>query len=42
MLIQSILSSMPIYYMSLFAILRKIRLGVEKLQRDFLWRGGTL
>ena len=41
-LIQSTLSSMPIYFMSFFYMPRKIRLRLEKIQRDFLWGGGAL
>ena len=41
-LIQSTLSSMPIYFMSLFCMPRKVRLRLEKIQRDFLWVGGAL
>ena len=41
-LIQSTLSSMPIYFISLFYLPRKARLRLEKIQRDFLWDGGTL
>ena len=41
-LIQSTLSSMPIYFMSFFYLPRKARLRLEKIQRDFLWGGGTL
>ena len=41
-LIQSTLSSMPIYFMSLFYLPRKVRLRLEKIQRDFLWGGGAL
>ena len=41
-LIRSTLSSMPIYFMSLFCLLRKVRLRLEKIQRDFLWGGGAL
>ena len=33
---------MPIYYMFLFAIPRKVRLRLEKIQRDFLWGGAAL
>ena len=40
-LIRSTLSSMPIYFMSLFCLLRKVRLRLEKIQRDFLWGGGA-
>ena len=36
------LSSMPIYFMSLFCMPRKVRLRLEKIQRDFLWGGGAL
>ncbi|KAL6342769.1 hypothetical protein AAG906_016603 [Vitis piasezkii] len=35
-LIQSNLSSMPIYFMALFCIPRQVRLRLEKIQRDFL------
>ncbi|RVW89784.1 putative ribonuclease H protein [Vitis vinifera] len=41
-LIQSTLSSMPIYFMSFFYLPRKARLRLEKIQRDFLWGGGAL
>ena len=41
-LIKSTLSSIPIYLMSLFVIPRKISFRLEKIQRDFLWRGGSL
>ncbi|RVW63723.1 putative ribonuclease H protein [Vitis vinifera] len=41
-LIQSTLSGMPIYFMSLFYLPRKVRLRLEKIQRDFLWGGGAL
>ncbi|RVW25925.1 putative ribonuclease H protein [Vitis vinifera] len=41
-LIQSSLSSLPIYCMSLFVIPRKVRLRLEEIQRDFLWEGGAL
>ena len=41
-LIRSTLSSMPIYFMSLFYMPRKVRLRLEKIQRDFLWGGGAL
>lgn len=39
-LIKAALSNLPVYYMSLFKILAKISLKVEKLQRDFLWKWG--
>lgn len=35
-LIKSTISSLPIYVMLLFAILRKVSLSLEKIQRDFL------
>ena len=41
-LIRSTLSSMPIYFMSFFCMPRKVRLRLEKIQRDFLWVGGAL
>ena len=41
-LIRSTMSSMPIYLMSLFYLPRKVRLRLEKIQRDFLWGGGVL
>ena len=41
-LIRSTLSSMPIYFMSIFYLPRKVRLRLEKIQRDFLWGGGAL
>ena len=41
-LIRSTLSSMPIYFMSLFCMPRQVRLRLEKIQRDFLWGGETL
>ena len=33
---------MPIYFMSLFYLPRKVRLRLKKIQRDFLWGGGAL
>ena len=41
-LIWSTLSSLLIYFMSLFFLPRKVRLRLEKIQRDFLWGGGAL
>ena len=41
-LIRSTLSSMPIYYMSLFRIPRIVILRLEKIQRDFFWGGGNM
>ena len=42
MLIRNTLSSMSIYFLSLFQIPRIMRLRLEKIQRDFLWEDGTL
>ncbi|KAJ9700573.1 hypothetical protein PVL29_006060 [Vitis rotundifolia] len=36
-LIKSTLSNLPIYFISLFVIPRKVRLRLEKIQREFLW-----
>ncbi|RVW99858.1 putative ribonuclease H protein [Vitis vinifera] len=36
-LIKSTLSNLPIYFMSLFVIPRRVRLRLEKIQREFLW-----
>ena len=33
---------MPINFMSLFYLPRKLRLRLEKIQKDFLWGGGAL
>ena len=41
-LIRSTLSSMSIYFMSLFYLRGKVRSRLEKIQRDFLWGGGAL
>ncbi|RVX00840.1 putative ribonuclease H protein [Vitis vinifera] len=41
-LIRSTLSSLPVYFMSLFLLPRKVRMRLEKIQRDFLWGGGAL
>ena len=35
-LIRSNISSLPVYFMSLFFLPRKVRLRLEKIQRDFL------
>ena len=40
-LIRSTLSIMSIYFMSFFCMPRKVRLRLEKIQRDFLWGGGA-
>ncbi|KAJ9677624.1 hypothetical protein PVL29_022550 [Vitis rotundifolia] len=36
-LIKTTLSNLPIYFMSLFVIPRRVRLRLEKIQREFLW-----
>ncbi|KAL5575498.1 hypothetical protein UlMin_017197 [Ulmus minor] len=36
-LIQSVLSSIPTYYMSLFKLLRVVAASLEKMMREFLW-----
>ena len=41
-LLHSTLSSLPIYYMSLFRLPRRVKVRLEQIQRDFLWRGGAL
>ena len=41
-LIRSTLASLPIYFMSLFPILRSVRMRIERIQRNFLWEGGAL
>ena len=41
-LIQSTLASMPIYFMFVFALPKKVRLRIEQIQRDFLWGGRAL
>ena len=41
-LIRSTLASMPIYYMSMLSMPRKVRLRLEQIQRDFLWGGRAL
>ena len=40
-LIKSTLASMPIYLMSLFRMPKIVAKRLEKLQRDFLWGGGS-
>ena len=37
MLLKSMLSSLPTYFLSLFIILTHVANKIEKLQRDFLW-----
>ena len=41
-LIQSTLSSMPIYFMTLFRLPRIVKKRLERIQRDFLWGRGAL
>ena len=41
-LIQSTLSSLPIYFLSLFRMPKLVCSRLEKIQRDFLWGGGNL
>ena len=41
-LIRSTVSNMPTYVMSLFRLPRKVKIILEKIQRDFLWGGGNL
>ena len=41
-LIQSTLSNMPIYLMSLFCMPKSVIKRLEKIKRDFLWGGGNL
>ena len=40
-LVKSTLSSLPIYFMSLFIIPHQVSLRLEKIQRGFLWGGGV-
>ena len=40
-LIKSILASMPLYQLSLFRMPKVVARRLEKLQRDFLWGGGS-
>ena len=41
MLIRSTLSSLPIYYLSLFRMPQKVCARLEKIQRQFLWGGSN-
>ncbi|KAJ9703718.1 hypothetical protein PVL29_005138 [Vitis rotundifolia] len=41
-LIKSTMASMPLYQMSLFRLPNSMARRLEKLQRDFLWGGGSL
>ena len=38
-LIKSTLSNLPTYFLSLFPILASVAKCIEKIQRDFLWKG---
>ena len=40
-LICSTLSSLPIYYLSLFRMPQKVCVRLERIQRQFLWGGGA-
>ncbi|KAL6349758.1 hypothetical protein AAG906_001645 [Vitis piasezkii] len=40
-LIRSVLASMPIYHMSLFRMPMSVAKRLDKVQRDFLWGGGS-
>ncbi|WKA05140.1 hypothetical protein VitviT2T_023123 [Vitis vinifera] len=40
-LIRSVLASMPIYHMSLFRMPKAVARRLDKVQRDFLWGGGS-
>ena len=41
-LIRSTLASMPIYHMSLFRMPKSMARRLDKVQRDFLWGGGSM
>ena len=41
-LIRSMLSSLPIYFLSLFRMPKLVCSRLEKIQIDFLWGGGNL
>lgn len=40
-LIKAAMANIPIYFMSLLNIPKHIATSIEKLQREFLWRGGA-
>ena len=39
-LIQSVLASLSVYYMSIFRMLKGISDSIEKMMRDFFWENG--
>ena len=41
-LIRSTLSCLPVYFMSLFRLPRRVRLRLEQILRDFPWGGGNM
>ena len=41
-LIQSTLSNLPVYFMSIFQLPRVVKIRLDQIQRDFLWGGGAL
>ena len=41
-MIKSTLSSLPVFFMSIFVIPRKVSARLEKIQKDFLWGDGAL
>ena len=36
------ISSFPIYFMFLFCLPRRVKLRLDRIQRDFHWGGGSL
>ena len=42
MLIRSTLCNLPIYYLSLFRMPQKVCASLERIQRQFVWRGSDL
>ena len=41
-LIRNTLSCLPVYFMSLFRLPRRVRLKLEQILRDFSWDGGNM
>ena len=41
-IIQSVLSSLPTYFLSLFRAPKNVISSLEKMMRDYLWEGGDL